>query len=89
MARTIMMFFSEKNVQITKKLLEDLGFREMKHVNEPFKWFFRRVDSDLVMSIHLHAGVAWEGVKFVNENDFWLKHILQIGQLVSVRYSKS
>jgi thymidylate kinase len=64
----------KEDVEITKKLLEDSGFKESKHLNEPFKWFFRRVDSDLVLSIHLHTRVAWEGVRFVDEADLWLRY---------------
>ena len=66
--------FRKEQVQITQEILEDLGFKEMKHLNEPFKRFFRRVDSDLVVSIHVHTGIAWEGVRFVDSDDVWLRY---------------
>lgn len=66
--------FRKEDIEAVKKILEQLGFKEFKHLNEPFKWFYRRVDPDLVLSIHLHIGVAWEGVKFVDEHELWLRH---------------
>lgn len=66
--------FRKADVQTAKKALENCGFKEYIHLNEPFKWFYRRVYPDLVLSIHLHTGVAWEGVKFVDEDDLWLRH---------------
>jgi thymidylate kinase len=52
-------------------MLESLGFTELRHVREPFKWLYRRVDSDFPISIHIHTGLGWEGVGFLDASDVW------------------
>jgi dTMP kinase len=61
----------EKEISKARELLERSRFRELVKVREPFKWLYRRVDDGLPISIHLHTGLGWEGVKFVNEADVW------------------
>ena len=56
-----------------KKILEDLGFIELTRIREyewggsPHKFLYRKLYNGLIMSIHLHTQVAWEGVKFADE----------------------
>lgn len=59
----------EQDCAKTKEILENLGFKELVWLREPFKWFYRRVDNDLIISIHLHTKVAWVGVEFVDSQD--------------------
>lgn len=60
-----------------KKILEDLGFTELKKLREyewggpPHKFLYRKLYNGIVMSIHLHTQVAWEGVKFADEEELW------------------
>jgi len=64
-------------VQKAKKILEDLGFTELRKLREyewggpPHKFLYRKLYKGIVMSIHLHTQVAWEGVKFVDEKELW------------------
>jgi len=64
----------KQNIVHAKKILEKLGFKELVRLREPFKWFYRRVDDDLVISVHLHTKVAWEGVEFVDSDGLWDKY---------------
>ncbi len=64
----------KQNIVYAKKILEKLGFKELVRLREPFKWFYRRVDDDLVISVHLHTKVAWEGVEFVDSDGLWDKY---------------
>jgi thymidylate kinase len=51
--------------------------REMTCYGEPFKWLFRRVDSDFPVSVHIHTGIGWEGVEFVAPEHVWERHRLE------------
>jgi len=67
----------KQDVMKAKKILEKLGFTEIKKLREyawggpPHKFLYRRLYHGLVLSIHLHTEVAWEGVKFVDEKELW------------------
>jgi thymidylate kinase len=67
----------KQDVMKAKKILEKLGFTEIRKLREyawggpPHKFLYRRLYNGLVMSIHLHTEVAWEGVKFVDEKELW------------------
>jgi len=71
-----------KRTDITRarKILEDLGFIELVKIREykwhgpPHKFLYRRLIDGIVMTIHLHTQVAWEGLIFLDENDIWTKH---------------
>jgi thymidylate kinase len=60
-----------------KRILEDLGFTELTRIREyewggpPHKFLFRKFYNGIVMSIHLHTQVAWEGIKFSDEKKLW------------------
>jgi thymidylate kinase len=53
------------------------GFRELVSDREPFKWLFRRVDSDLPISVHLHTHIGWENVEFVNADHVWQRYRME------------
>lgn len=69
----------KQSIANAKRILEDLGFTELEMLREygwegpPHKFLYRQLYNGIVMSIHLHTEVAWEGVKFVDENNLWNK----------------
>lgn len=61
----------EKDLELTKSVLERLGYSEMVQIREPYKWFYRKVEANFIVSFHVHIRIAWEGVEFVDSNDVW------------------
>lgn len=64
----------EQELAKAREILERIGFKEIGRLHEPFKWFYRRIDNDMVVSIHLHTRVAWVGIEFIDCDDVWKKH---------------
>jgi thymidylate kinase len=64
----------EQDLAVAKQVLENLGFKELIQIREPSKWFYRKVKNNMVVSVHLHIRIAWEGVEFVDSRDVWDKH---------------
>ncbi len=60
-----------------RRTLEDLGFTELKKIREykwggvPHKFLYRKLQNGIMLSIHLHTEVAWEGIKFIDEKELW------------------
>lgn len=60
-------YYEEK----ARKILEKLGYIELKNVEEPRKFLFRKFrGSESVSAIHLHTQVGW-GVPFLDNNFVW------------------
>lgn len=54
-----------------RRLLRDLGYVWLRHIEEPGKTLFRKFDlGEEASCIHLHERVAW-GVKFLDETLIW------------------
>ena len=61
-----------------KQVLEEIGYKEIAQLREPFfKWFYRKVKGNFIVSVHLHVEIAWE-VEFVNIEDLWDKHRVRV-----------
>lgn len=61
----------EKDITFARTVLVNLGFKELLQAREPFKWFYRKVDDNIVVSVHLHTKIGWEGVEFVDSDNLW------------------
>jgi len=62
----------EKDLAASSKMLKNEGFIEIPWVKEPYKRLFRYVNEGKdYLAIHLHTAVAWEGIKFIDLDDFW------------------
>ena len=54
-----------------REILQELGYVELKNVEEKQKFLFRKfVSGKSVSAIHLHTRVGW-GVGFMNEDSLW------------------
>ncbi|MFA5309036.1 MAG: nucleotidyltransferase family protein [Dehalococcoidales bacterium] len=59
-----------------RDILLQLGYLELKNLEEPQKFLFRKFHAGTTVSdIHLHTRIGW-GVGFMNENDLWRKAIV-------------
>jgi len=57
-----------------RKLLREMGYIELKNVEEPYKYFFRKFNGGKSISaIHLHEKVAWIN-PFHNEDLLWERY---------------
>ncbi|MBM4430300.1 MAG: hypothetical protein FJ026_08155 [Chloroflexi bacterium] len=60
-----------QHVERIKAVLRDLGYVELKNVDEPHKYLFRKFHAGRSISaIHLHAHVGWM-VSFLDEEALW------------------
>jgi thymidylate kinase len=69
----------EKDLDFARQIVENLGYRELAQAREvdgrePFKWFYRKVEDNRIVSVHLHVKIAWAGVEILNSNEIWNKH---------------
>jgi len=59
------------DVERVKAVLRDLGYVELKNVEEPMKYLFRKFHAGRSISaIHVHAHVGWM-VSFLDEETLW------------------
>lgn len=59
------------DVRPAKEVLRSLGYVELRNIEEPNKWLFRRFrGGESVSAIHLHGVVGW-GVAFVDDAVVW------------------
>ena len=55
----------------TRKILQKLGYVELRNVEEPQKFLFRRFrEGESVSAIHLHTQIGW-GVPFLDNDLIW------------------
>jgi len=63
----------EKNFAKAGKLLEQIGFVELKNIREPHKYLFKRFDSGKeIVAVHLHSRVFW-GATFIGPDSAWAR----------------
>jgi thymidylate kinase len=61
----------EENEATARAILEQLGYVELKNLEEPKKFLFRKFrGGELALDIHLHTRVGW-GVCFMDGNLLW------------------
>ncbi len=59
-----------------REVLLDLGYLELKNLDEPQKFLFRKFHGgETVSDIHLHSRVGW-GVGFMNDQSIWARSIV-------------
>ena len=59
------------DVRPAKEVLRSLGYVELRNIEEPNKWLFRKFrGGESVSAIHLHGVVGW-GVSFVDDALVW------------------
>ena len=59
------------NIETARNVLYDLGYVELRHIEEPKKFLFRKFNADeCVSAIHLHGLVGW-GAAFMDEDALW------------------
>jgi hypothetical protein len=58
-------------IQWGREILGELGYVELRNIEEPLKLLFRRFEGgESVSAIHLHGTVGW-GVPFVDDSALW------------------
>jgi thymidylate kinase len=63
--------YKPQDIEQVKAVLRDLGYVELKNVEEPYKYLFRKFHAGRsVSAIHVHAHVGWM-VSFVDEETLW------------------
>jgi hypothetical protein len=63
--------YRPRDVQTVRAVLCDMGYVELKNVEEPLKYLFRKFHAGCSASaIHLHAHVGWM-VSFLDEEALW------------------
>ncbi len=60
-----------ENVESSRQVLNDLGYVELRNIEEPKKWLFRKFKGgESVSAVHLHGLVGW-GVPFLDDAILW------------------
>lgn len=60
--------YKPEDVEVVRRVLQSMGYVELKNVEEPLKYLFRKFHSGhSVSAIHLHAQVGWM-VSFLDED---------------------
>jgi thymidylate kinase len=60
-----------RDVTVAKQVLDSLGYVELRNIEEPNKWLFRKFrGGESISAIHLHGVVGW-GVSFVDDALVW------------------
>ncbi len=60
-----------ERVQAAREILGELGYVELRNIEEPQKFLFRKfVGGESASAIHLHGTVGW-GVPFLDDDAFW------------------
>lgn len=63
--------YNPQDIEQVKAVLRDLGYVELKNVEEPHKYLFRKFHAGRsVSAIHVHAHVGWM-VSFLDEETLW------------------
>jgi thymidylate kinase len=63
--------YRQRDVDQVRATLLDMGYVELKNVEEPLKYLFRKFHAgSSVSAIHLHAHVGWM-VSFLDEDTLW------------------
>ena len=63
--------YKPQDIEQVKAILRDLGYVELKNVEEPYKYLFRKFHAGRsVSAIHVHAHVGWM-VSFLDEETLW------------------
>jgi thymidylate kinase len=62
---------AREHAEAARGALYDLGYVELRNVEEPQKWLFRKFEGGRsVSAIHLHGTVGW-GVPFLDDASMW------------------
>ena len=60
-----------EHVSLSRQALNALGYVELRNVEEPQKWLFRKFrGGESISAIHLHGVVGW-GVPFLDDSALW------------------
>ena len=60
-----------ENIQTAREILGELGYVELRNIEEPLKFLFRKfAGGESVSAIHLHGTVGW-GVPFLDDDALW------------------
>lgn len=60
-----------EHINLSRQVLNDLGYVELRNIEEPQKWLFRKFRSGVsVSAIHIHGVVGW-GVPFLDDSALW------------------
>lgn len=60
-----------EQVRLGRELLGELGYVELRNIEEPLKFLFRKFEGgESVSAIHLHGTVGW-GVPFMDDGALW------------------
>ena len=60
-----------EHIQWCREILNELGFVELRNIEEPQKFLFRKFEAgESVSAIHLHGTVGW-GVPFLDDAALW------------------
>lgn len=60
-----------ENLRAARTILDDLRYVELKHIEEPEKFLYKKFENgEAVSEIHLHTTVGW-GVPFLCDEAFW------------------
>jgi thymidylate kinase len=60
-----------EHIQSCREILGELGFVELRNIEEPLKFLFRKFEGgESVSAIHLHGTVGW-GVPFLDDAALW------------------
>jgi len=61
----------KKNLRKARSILDSLYYIELRHIEEPEKFLFKKYEcGHSVSEIHLHSTVGW-GVPFLCDDEFW------------------
>jgi thymidylate kinase len=60
-----------EHIQAAREILGELGYVELRNIEEPQKFLFRKFEGgESVSAIHLHGTVGW-GVPFLDDDALW------------------
>lgn len=60
-----------ENINLSRQVLNALGYVELRNIEEPQKWLFRKFTAgESISAIHLHGVVGW-GVPFLDDSALW------------------
>ncbi len=60
-----------EHISLSRQVLNALGYVELRNIEEPQKWLFRKFrGGESISAIHLHGVVGW-GVPFLDDSALW------------------
>jgi thymidylate kinase len=60
-----------QHIRLSRQVLNALGYVELRNIEEPKKWLFRKFRcGESISAIHLHGLVGW-GVPFLDDTTLW------------------